>query len=217
MKFVVSAAAVLIVCLAPTASVAQASLAQSGPPAPDSMARDALETEVARSRAIIQGGAVMPQRPAGCTSAESRQFDFWLGEWDVSPGQSPVIVAESVITLHDQGCVILENWRPFRNAHGHSINAYDVINEKWRQTWVDASGRITQYAGAQDGDGVMRLDNLGSGLGDGRPTERRRMNFARVDENTVRQWGERYDEAAQVWNTEWAFLYRRRGAQLAQP
>lgn len=215
MKLVASAAVAILACMTPTVSAGQAVPAQ--PVAPDAMARDALEAEVARSRAIIQGGAVMPQRPVGCTSPESRQFDFWLGEWDVSPGQSPVIVAESVVTLHDQGCVILENWRPFRNAHGHSINAYDAANGKWRQTWVDATGVITQYAGAQDDGGVIRLENLGSGLGDSRPAEQRRMNFSRIDENTVRQWGERYDAAAQTWNTEWAFLYRRRGGGRTQP
>ncbi|MBK8545323.1 MAG: hypothetical protein IPL62_18410 [Caulobacteraceae bacterium] len=53
-----------------------ASAQQQAPPAPSSMRRQALEAEVERSRAIIQGGAVLPQRPAGCTSAESRQFDF---------------------------------------------------------------------------------------------------------------------------------------------
>ena len=51
-------------------------------PAPHSMNRQALVAEIERSRAIIQGGAVTPQRPAGCTSAETRQFDFWLGEWE---------------------------------------------------------------------------------------------------------------------------------------
>lgn len=216
MKLVISASLAFLGCMTPNASAAQTGPTPAAPP-PSEMERDALEAEVTRARAIIQGGAVVARRPAGCTSAESRQFDFWLGEWDVSPGQSSVIVAESVITLHDQGCVILENWRPFRDAHGHSINAYDAANQSWRQTWVDASGTITQYVGARDAEGVIRLDNLGAGPGDRPPTERRRMNFARIDENTVRQWGELYEEAAQSWTTEWAFIYRRRGASGRQP
>lgn len=185
---------------------------QQAPPAPNSMRRQALEDEVTRSRAIIQGGAVTPQRPAGCTSAESRQFDFWLGEWDVSPGQSPVVIAESTITLHDQGCVILENWRPFRNAHGHSINIYDATEGKWRQTWADASGTRTEYSGSVDADGVMRLDHLGPPQ-PGAPQGRQRMNFQRVDAITMRQWGEAFDAEQQTWTTTWSFTYRRRGAQ----
>ena len=216
MKLVISASLILLGGMVPDVGIAQTSPATPAL-SPPAMEREALEGEVARARAIIQGGAVVPRRPAGCTSAESRQFDFWLGEWDVSPGQSSVVVAESVITVHDQGCVILENWRPFRDAHGHSINAYDAANQSWRQTWVDAGGTITQYVGAQDADGVIRLDNMGAGPGDRPPTERRRMNFVRVDENTVRQWGELYEEAAQSWKTEWAFLYRRRGTAGRQP
>lgn len=196
----------------PAVASAQSAQQQQAPPAPSSMRRQALVDEVARSRAIIQGGAVMPLRPAGCTSAESRQFDFWLGEWDVSPGQSPVIIAESTITLHDQGCVILENWRPFRNAHGHSINIYDATDSKWHQTWADASGTRTEYSGTVDAEGVMRLDNL-SPPQPGAPPARQRMNFQRVDANTVRQWGEAYDPAQQTWTTAWSFTYRRRGGQ----
>lgn len=193
----------------PAVASAQSAQQQQASPAPSSMPRQALENEVERSRAIIQGGAVVSQRPAGCTSAESRQFDFWLGEWDVSPGQSPVLIAESTISLHDQGCVILENWRPFRNAHGHSINIYDATEGKWRQTWADASGTRTEYSGSVDADGVMRLDNL-SPAQQGAAQARQRMNFQRVDANTVRQWGEAFDAAQQAWTTTWSFIYRRR-------
>ena len=196
----------------PRMAVAQSAQHPQAAPAPDSMRRQALESEVTRARAIIQGGAVLPQRPAGCISAESRQFDFWLGEWDVSPGESAVLIAESTITLHDQGCVILENWRPFRNAHGHSINVYDATDGKWHQTWADASGRRTEYAGSIDSEGVMRLDNFGPPQ-PGAPPTRQRMNFQRIDENTVRQWGETFDAEQQAWSTTWSFTYRRRGAR----
>lgn len=180
-------------------------------PAPHSMNRQALVAEIERSRAIIQGGAVTPQRPAGCTSAETRQFDFWLGEWDVSPGDSTVLIAESTITLHDQGCVIIEHWRPFRAAHGHSINVYDSEEGRWRQTWADASGTRTEYSGSLDAFGVMRLDNMDPAQAGAAPI-RQRMNFQRIDANTVRQWGETLN-AEQTWTTTWSFTYRRRGGQ----
>lgn len=181
------------------------------PPEPTSMTRQQLRDEVIGLRAIVQNRAVTPQRPPGCSSAESRQFDFWLGEWDVSPTTSTtgVIVAESSITLTDQGCVILEEWRPFGGAHGHSINIFDAIERRWRQAWADATGRRTEYAGAVDTSGVLRFDNL-SPTEAGAAPGRRRMNFQRIDENTVRQWGDVYDEGAQFWTIEWDLTYRRR-------
>lgn len=195
-----------LLCIAGAATAA----AQTPQQEPRTMSRGALEKEVARLRAIVSGGAVLPQRPPGCTAVEHRQFDFWLGDWDVHPGQSPVVIAESTVTLHDQGCVLLEHWRPFRNAHGHSINIYDAAEGRWRQTWADASGTRTEYAGSIDAGGVMRLDNLGRNPAGASPA-RQRMNFQRIDANTVRQWGETYDEAQKSWTTTWSFIYRRRG------
>ena len=60
-------------------ALASAQTAQQAPlPAPNTMSRQELRDEVTQQRAIIQGRAVRPQRPAGCVSPESRQFDFWL-------------------------------------------------------------------------------------------------------------------------------------------
>lgn len=175
------------------------------------MSRQQLREEVTRLRAIVQGRAVLPRRPPGCTSAEARAFDFWLGEWDVSPtgSTSGVTIAESSITLHDQGCVIMENWRPFGGGHGHSINGYDATDGKWHQTWIDSNGQRTEFAGAVDAEGVLRFDVLGPPQ-QGQPPGARRMNFQRLDANTVRQWGDLAPEGGGELVVEWDFTYRRR-------
>lgn len=208
MRFAIVTA--LMLSISPALASAQTAQ-QAPPPAPNTMSRQELRDEVTQQRAIIQGRAVRPQRPAGCVSPESRQFDFWLGEWDVSPSGSTsgVTVAESSITLTDQGCVIIEHWRPFGGGHGHSINVYDPADQKWHQTWADANGSRTEFSGVLDNEGVLRLDNLGPSA-QGQSPGRRRMNFQRIDDRTVRQWGEVFDDAAQTWNVEWDFTYRRR-------
>jgi len=208
MRFAIVTA--LMLSISPALASAQTAQ-QALPPAPNTMSRQELRDEVTQQRAIIHGRAVRPQRPAGCVSPESRQFDFWLGEWDVSPNGSTsgVTVAESSITLTDQGCVIIEHWRPFGGGHGHSINMFDATDQKWHQTWADANGSRTEFSGVLDSEGVLRLDNLGPSA-QGQLPGRRRMNFRRIDNRTVRQWGEVFDDAAQTWNVEWDFTYRRR-------
>lgn len=200
-------ALVCLLLIAPAGALAQT----RQPVDPAAMSPRQLREELTNLRGLVQGRAVLPARPPGCTSTESRQFDFWLGEWDVSPTgvSSGATVAESSITLTDQGCVIIEEWRPFGDGHGHSINMYDTSDQKWHQTWADASGRRTEYAGTLDSSGVLRLDNLGPPL-PGQTPGRRRMNFQRIDENTVRQWSEVYDDAAGSWTVAWDFTYRRR-------
>jgi hypothetical protein len=178
-------------------------------PEPAKMSRADLEAELTRLRALEANGAVVQQRPPGCTAAENRQFDFWLGEWDVSNAGMTALVAESSITLADQGCVILEYWRPFQGASGHSINGYDAIANEWKQTWIDATGRITPYAGAMQ-DGTLFMDDRSNPSPPGVKFKKRRMNFRPIDANTVRQWGEGWDETKQAWVVTWDLTYRRR-------
>jgi hypothetical protein len=160
---------------------------------------------VTRLRALVSNGAVVAQRPAGCATPDHRAFDFWLGQWDVSGSGTAALVAESSITLHDQGCAIVEEWRPFQGASGHSINGYDGASKQWKQTWIDATGRMTHYAGGF-ADGTMALDTLKAKPEDAKA----RMNFRALDANTVRQWGESWDDKAQKWNVSWDLTYRRR-------
>lgn len=197
--------------LALSAVIATSAAAQqqqpAQPAAPSSMSRSELQAEVTAQRPFIQFGGVQPRRPAGCTAAENRQFDFWLGEWDVSPTGQTFVLAESTISAHAQGCVMMENWRPLRGAHGYSINMYDSADGLWHQEYGDATGRRTVYSGRFT-DGVMALDNLSAPPPNSPPDFRARMNFQRIDENTVRQWGETFTNGE--WTTAWDLTYRRR-------
>jgi len=193
--------------------------AQTPPARPDpaKMSRADLESEITRLRTLESNGAVVQQRPSGCTAPDNRQFDFWLGEWDVSNSGSTAVVAESSITLADQGCVILEYWRPFQGASGHSINGYDMTAKEWKQTWIDATGRITPYGGTMQ-NGTLFMDDRSNPSPPGAKFKKRRMNFRPIDANTVRQWGEGWDEAKQAWAVTWDLIYRRRpGTGVVQP
>jgi hypothetical protein len=190
-------------CVAALAPSALAQQAATQPPPIDQMSTQQLRDAVGRLRPYVMNGGVRPSQAPGCESAESRQLDFWLGEWDVSPSGSTAVLAESSITLHDQGCVIIENWRPLMGAHGFSINVYDATDQQWHQTYAGAGGRRSVYAGAYT-DGAMRL-----GMVTGAPGTQR-MSYQRMDENTVRQWGERLDPATNTWVGTFDFTYRRR-------
>lgn len=182
-------------------------------PPPASMSKPALEAEVVSLRAMVGAGAVNNHRPPGCSSPASRQFDFWLGSWDVSISGKPGIIAESSISLHDQGCVILEEWRPFGGASGHSINAFDGTDKRWHQTWVDASGRRTDFVGTFE-KGVLRLD--GGEPIPGKPNAKQRMNYEALSPDSVRQWGEALDEKTGQWQVTWDLTYHRRPGTLAR-
>jgi len=74
--------------------------------------------------------------PKPCSAAEYRQFDFWLGEWNVfNPDGKPA--GQSRIEQISGGCAILENWSSGGGAFtGKSLNIYDRNDKQWHQSWV---------------------------------------------------------------------------------
>lgn len=197
-------------CAIGFAASAQAQQAAPAPTEPKDMTREDLEAEVTSLRPIVANGGVKVLRPTACDAAENRQFDFWLGEWDVSgTGADTVIVAESSITLASQGCVLIENWRPFQGPSGYSLNMYDAKTKQWHQEWMDGSGRHTPFKGVVEADGVLRYEQL-DGPWPNKDVKRKRMNFQKVDADTVRQWGENYSAKKKEWSVAWDLTYQRR-------
>jgi len=91
-----------------------------------------------------------------CATGHARDFDFWLGEWQVV-NPAGVTTANSRIAGALDGCAVLEFWFPIGGIPGRSLNGYDADEGVWRQTWVPAAGRPFRMAGGLDAQGVMRM------------------------------------------------------------
>jgi hypothetical protein len=78
-----------------------------------------------------------PQQPC-LKRPEHRQFDFWLGEWDVTNAAGDP-AGTNVVTSELDGCLIQEHWTGVFGGRGRSLNAYDSDTGTWHQTWVAAS------------------------------------------------------------------------------
>ncbi len=137
---------------------------------------------------------------------ESKQFDFWVGEWDVTTAQGIDAGSSSVQKILG-GCVILENWTPASGAQGKSLNAYNGGLKMWQQFWTSASGTVTEYRESTWVDGslqfVAHIPDANS------PTELR-MTFTPVDSNTVRQYGERSTDRGRTWTASFDLYYHRK-------
>ena len=65
-----------------------------------------------------------PVPAAPCSAPEYRQFDFWLGDWDVTnPAGKPV--GHNHVTQEYGGCVLQEHWSGSGGSLGSSFNIYD--------------------------------------------------------------------------------------------
>jgi hypothetical protein len=139
-------------------------------------------------------------------SAEARQFDFWVGEWEVYNPQGRR-VGSSVIQSVASGCGILENWTDGFGGTGKSINFYDPGEHKWFQYWVGQNGSPSRYSGVYR-DGALRYVGE-SNVINGQKTIPR-LTFFNVDANTVRQFAEKSDDEGKTWTTVYDFKYIRK-------
>ena len=136
--------------------------------------------------------------------SESRQFDFWIGEWLPKNAQG-LTVGTSSIQLILGSCVIFENWNTPVSS-GKSFSSYNASDGKWHQTWVDDKGTVAYYTG-QLVDGKMVLD--APRVVNGKRSIAR-MTFSRLPDGNVRQHGESSADDGKTWTTTFDFTYVRR-------
>lgn len=141
---------------------------------------------------------------AACDAPESRQFDFWLGEWTVTTPEGKVAGTNSIKREYD-GCVLHERYVTPRGYAGESLNAWDADRKVWHQTWVDNTGTVLLLDGKLSGN-AMVLE--GAGLAEGKPI-RHRITWTPNADGTVRQHWET-SGADGRWTTAFDGLYRRK-------
>ncbi len=89
--------------------------------------------------ALAQSSGNTPPPP--CTDEAYRQFDFWLGEWEVS-GPNGNLAGHNTIERAENGCLITESWVNTAGGTGQSLNFYNPDTGLWRQVWVSACSII---------------------------------------------------------------------------
>lgn len=145
--------------------------------------------------------------------AGARQFDFWLGEWEVRPNGAPNVVGHSRVEKILSGCVLLENWTGANGWSGKSFNIYAANEGRWHQTWVDQSGTLTHFLDGQWRDGALRF-RTEPNLQGGQRVELR-LTFHDLGPGKVRQHGQRSTDGGVTWQDQYDFIYERPGAPAA--
>jgi len=140
-------------------------------------------------------------------SPEYRQFDFWVGEWNVqNPLGQPAGTSSIQQILND--CIVFENWTGQGGYTGKSFNLYNKVTGKWEQIWVDSMGAITKYEGQLVKDGVLEY-HYGSKEADG-STMQHRLTFFKLGPDRVRQFSETSVDDGKTWSTEYDLTYIRK-------
>jgi tetratricopeptide (TPR) repeat protein len=138
-------------------------------------------------------------------SPEYKQFDFWVGEWDVqNNGQKAG--TNSVQRIVD-GCIILENWTSASGGTGKSFNFYDANTGKWQQTWVDSTGNALNLTGEYKDNTLLYTGETRAKNG---TRTLHRLSFVNLGPQRVRQLWEQSTDDGKTWNVVWDGMYTRK-------
>ena len=89
-----------------------------------------------------------------CDEKQYRQFDFWLGNWQVTLPDGK-LAGNNVISVSLNGCIIREHYTTPTGYEGYSFNIFDKQTGQWHQTWVDNSGLLLKLDGNLQGDQMV--------------------------------------------------------------
>lgn len=139
------------------------------------------------------------QSPAvGCSTAEHKAFDFWIGDWQVYGPKGKLAGTNSIKREHG-GCVLHERYASGSGYSGESFNIYDAPRKVWHQSWVDSSGLLLLLEGGiVEGKMVLEGDTAGA---DGKQT-RQRITWTPNPDGSVRQLWE-----SSGTNGEWTVIF----------
>lgn len=151
----------------------------------------------------------MTERPkalAADLDRKRREFDFWLGDWDLR--WAPDGAGRNRITAVLDGHVVLEEFdgTPSIALRGMSLSTVSPETGAWHQAWVDSQGNFLDFRGGfRSGEMVLERD----GVVAGNPV-RQRMLWTNIGAQRLTWRWQRSSDHGASWTTLWEIEYVRR-------
>jgi hypothetical protein len=134
----------------------------------------------------------------------ARQFDFWIGEWDVTWADGGKGTNTISRILDDRVIHESFNASPSGPLQGMSVSVCDQVI--CRQTWVDNNGSYLDFVG-EFRDGKMDLRRRATL--DGKPILQRMVWYNIAQDALDWNW-ERSEDNGATWTVLWQIHYERR-------
>lgn len=143
------------------------------------------------------------ERPKPCAAPEYHQFDFWAGDWEVqNPSGHPV--GTNLVTVEQDGCLLVEHWKSGRGiGTGSSFNYYDIRDKKWHQLYINNSGNAGEFpamAGELNDGRMVLLSEMNNG-------KQSRWTWYTLAPGKVRQMAEETNDGGKTWAVTWDSVY----------
>ncbi len=172
----------------------------------------------AQSTSSAGGPPPAQQAPIPCEqNPKFREFDYWVGDWEVTPTPPPGAPAprpgsakpQSRIEKILAGCVILENWMPPQGPGGKSFNIFNREKQRWEQIWVDGIGTVVYFHGGLKNGNMEFMSE--SALPNGQ-VQQGKMSYFKISADSVRQVWESSTDGGKTWTRAFDGMYVRKAA-----
>jgi hypothetical protein len=188
--------------------LAEADYYPVGPPAAQEKAFGSLakDPDFTKLSSTLEGNRAPCKQ--GDPTSDYRQFDFWLGDWDVFDKAGDALGSSHVERIL-ANCVLFETWRGLGAGEGRSLSSWNPGLHRWEQYWVDGQGVPIFFTGRLE-QGELRLRAY-SASRSGTPLQRR-MTFSKLPDGRVRQLSESSSDGGRTWVAEYDFYYLKKSA-----
>jgi hypothetical protein len=140
-----------------------------------------------------------------CTVPETKQFDFWIGDWDLTWNDS--LHGTNHVERIMESCTVQENfYDPKLKYSGKSWSVYSPVRKQWQQTWVDTQGGYISLTGGMVGDSMVlttpeRVTPKGKMIS--------RMVFYNIKKDSFDWSWETFVPERTAWTANWKIHYER--------
>jgi len=149
-------------------------------------------------------GLQAQNKPCACCKPAFRQFDFWIGEWEVKDTSGQLLGTSSIV-LAKGDCLIQEHWQGQSGVSGHSMNYYSSADSNWHQLWVGGDGTILDLSGGlEKGAMVLRSSAFKAKRG---KMLRHQIQWIPQSDGTILQHWQLIDEQGQALQTLFYGVY----------
>jgi hypothetical protein len=145
----------------------------------------------------VTASPAAPMMSEACTAPQYRQFDFWLGDWDLVGSDGKKSAEDKVVQVLG-GCALQENWTGVKSGQGLSISAYDPATRHWHQTLMDDGGAVLKIEG-EFADGKMILIGQRPSQKEKGVTITHRIAWTPLQDHRVKQVWENSTNGGRTW------------------
>lgn len=145
--------------------------------------------------------------PMVMTGDPHREFDFWIGEWEVHDADGTFAGRNRIERLFGERG-LAEHWEGASGLRGVSYTVYAARRGQWHQTWIDSSGGLLLLDGGLR-DGAMVLEGSTPAEDGGELRHRISWSVVDGDADRVRQHWQASSDGGASWETAFDGRYTR--------